>query len=230
MILRLAELETKDGRIIDDCGDDIRAMSPGASEPPGYAALPRRATRGAVWPAGKGYASRQGVVHFRVKGKRDKIRFVPVHAMGLRLIEEYLALAGHGRDLDGPLFRPVKNNRTAEKLDRPLDPASVYRNIVRHYGLVTGINAEVIGLCVHSLRATPATTRFRTRRTSPRCKSGLATRTFPPRGCTTVARRDPRTAPLSGFSISAWTETRFVDSGDMPALCARRGHSWSSVR
>jgi integrase/recombinase XerD len=51
----------------------------------------------------------------------------------------------------------VKNNRTRVKLNRPLDPASVYRNIVRHYGLITGINAEVNGLCVHSLRATAAT-------------------------------------------------------------------------
>lgn len=101
--------------------------------------------------------SRQGVVHFRVNGKRDKIRFVPVHAAAQRLIEEYLALAGHGSDVAGPLFRPVRNNRTKEKLDRPLDPASVYRNIVRKYGLATGISAEVNGLCVHSLRATAAT-------------------------------------------------------------------------
>ena len=36
----------------------------------------------------KDMQSRQGVVHFRVKGKRDKIRFVPVHAMGQRLIEQ----------------------------------------------------------------------------------------------------------------------------------------------
>src|SRR5438445_8824996 len=48
--------------------------------------------------------SRQGVMHFRVKGKRDKVRFVPVHAMAQRLIEEYLALAGHGADLSGPVF------------------------------------------------------------------------------------------------------------------------------
>jgi integrase/recombinase XerD len=41
--------------------------------------------------------------------------------------------------------------------DRHLDPASVYRNIVRKYGLETGISAEVNGLCVHSLRATAAT-------------------------------------------------------------------------
>ena len=93
--------------------------------------------------------TRQGVLHFRVKGKGDKIRFVPVHAAALRLIEDYLALAGYGADTPGPLYRPVKNNRTPEKLDRPLDPASVYRNIVRHYGLLTGISAEVNEVGVH---------------------------------------------------------------------------------
>jgi site-specific recombinase XerD len=100
--------------------------------------------------------SRQGVMHFRVKGKRGKVRFVPVHAMAQRLIEEYLALAGHGDDTAGPVFRPVTNNRTKE-LERPLDPNSVYRNIVQKYGLETGIKAQVNGLCVHSLRATAAT-------------------------------------------------------------------------
>jgi integrase len=73
------------------------------------------------------------------------------------LIADYLAFAGHSADTASPLFHPVKNNRTAEGLDRPLDPASVYRNIVRHYGLETRIDAEVNGLCVHSLRATAAT-------------------------------------------------------------------------
>src|ERR1700747_2122144 len=54
------------------------------------------------------------------------------------------------------VFRPVTNNRTGE-LDRALDPASVYRNIVLKYGLETGVSARVNGLCVHSLRATAAT-------------------------------------------------------------------------
>jgi integrase/recombinase XerD len=90
-----------------------------------------------------------GVLHFGVKGKRDKVRFVPVHVIAQRLIEQYLALA----DLADPVFRPVTNNRTG-KLDRPLDSASVYRNIVVKYGLTTGISAKVRGLCVHSLRAT----------------------------------------------------------------------------
>lgn len=50
----------------------------------------------------------------------------------------------------------MTNNRTGE-LDKPMNPASVYRNIVRKYGLKTGISAEVNGLCVHSLRAIAAT-------------------------------------------------------------------------
>jgi integrase/recombinase XerD len=71
--------------------------------------------------------SRQGVMHFRVKGKRDKIRFVPVHPQAQRLIQEYLSQAGHGQaqttaELDAPLFRPVKNNRTGT-LDNTLIPA-----------------------------------------------------------------------------------------------------------
>jgi site-specific recombinase XerD len=36
-------------------------------------------------------------MHFRIMGKRDKIRFIPMHAMALRLIGEYLEeLAKHG--------------------------------------------------------------------------------------------------------------------------------------
>jgi len=102
----------------------------------------------------KDLESRQGVRHLRIHGKRDKIRFVPVHPAALRLIEQYLALADHGADLAGPLFRPIKNNRSAEKLERGLDPGSVYRNVVRHYAEAAGISGEVSGLCVHSLRAT----------------------------------------------------------------------------
>jgi len=49
---------------------------------------------------------RQGVKHFRVKGKRDKIRFIPVHAAAQPLTEEYLAITGHADDSSGPLFHP----------------------------------------------------------------------------------------------------------------------------
>ena len=57
---------------------------------------------------------------------------------------------------DGPLFRPVRNNRTGE-LERALNANSLYRNIVRKYGQATGLNIEVTGLCVHPMRATAAT-------------------------------------------------------------------------
>jgi len=100
--------------------------------------------------------TREGVMHFRVEGKRDKIRFVPMHPIAQRLIAEYLKMMKHGEEPEGALFRPVKNNRTGT-LEKHLDPGSVYRNIVRKYGRETGINAEVNGLCVHSLRATAAT-------------------------------------------------------------------------
>jgi site-specific recombinase XerD len=109
----------------------------------------------------KDLQSREGVMHLRIQGKRGKIRFVPVHPMALRLIGEYLEAGKHGggqmhNSLDEALFRPVKNNRTGT-LDKHLDPGSIYRNISRKYGHETGINAEVNGLCVHSLRATAAT-------------------------------------------------------------------------
>jgi site-specific recombinase XerD len=132
--------------------------------------------------------SRQGVMHFRVKGKRSKIRFIPVNPSAQRLIEDYLVRLGHRHDLEGALFRPVKNTRfkasarnkrllkgprggsaegmalgstnmlgDQERLNRHLDPASVYRNIILKYGRETGLSAEVVGLCVHSMRATAAT-------------------------------------------------------------------------
>lgn len=106
--------------------------------------------------------SRQGVPHLRVTGKRGKIRYVPVHPMAQRLIQEYLAALGKhggaldGFALDGPLFRPVANNRTGT-LDKHLDPGSIYRNIVIKYAQATGISTEAIEVCVHSMRATAAT-------------------------------------------------------------------------
>jgi integrase/recombinase XerD len=104
----------------------------------------------------KDMQNREGVKHFKVKGKRDKIRYVPLHPLAQRLIENYLILAGHGADGSGPLFRPVRNNKTGV-LERPLDPGSIYQNIVKKYGQATGMNIEVNGLCVHSMRATAAT-------------------------------------------------------------------------
>jgi site-specific recombinase XerC len=138
--------------------------------------------------------SRQGVVHFRVKGKRDKIRFVPVHPMAQRLIEEYLAMGKHGGRLDGPLFRPVKNNRTGT-LEKHLEPGSIYRNIVRKYGARPASTRKSTGCaCIRRARLRRPTL-FRTKPTSARFRNGSAMQMSPRRGFMTAARASRRTAP-----------------------------------
>jgi integrase/recombinase XerD len=144
----------------------------------------------------KDLQSRQGVVHFRIQGKRDKIRFILVNPAAQRLIEDYLMLTGHRTDTQGALFRPVKNNRTG-RLDRHLDPASVYRNIVKKYGLETGISAEVNGLCVHSLRTIAATNAL-SHDSDIEGWSGLDMLTYRRRGSMTGARASRKTVRLFG--------------------------------
>jgi site-specific recombinase XerD len=99
---------------------------------------------------------RDGVLQFRIEGKGEKVRYVPVGMKALRLIMEYLEVAGHKEDLEGPLFRPVQN-RVSGELNKPLHPVSVYQDIVKRYGKEVGITIDVRGFCVHSLRATAAT-------------------------------------------------------------------------
>ena len=106
---------------------------------------------------------REGVPHIRVEGKGDKVRYLPLHPLAQRLIAAYVEKlkdawkkAGHAEELTGPLFRPVKNNRT-KILTKPLHPTSVYQNIVMHYARQTGLAEEVRGICVHAMRATAAT-------------------------------------------------------------------------
>jgi integrase/recombinase XerD len=50
----------------------------------------------------------------RIESKGDKVRFIPVATEAQRLIHDYLKASAHGEDLEGPLFRPVKNNTTGE--------------------------------------------------------------------------------------------------------------------
>ncbi len=99
---------------------------------------------------------REGVPHFQVHGKGEKIRFIPIAPIALRLIREYLETAGHHWDLSGALFRPVRN-RTDGRLNKALDANSIYKNVVKHWASKVGITIDVHGFCVHSLRATAAT-------------------------------------------------------------------------
>jgi integrase len=70
---------------------------------------------------------REGVLYLRVEGKGDKVRYLPLAVLAPRLMTAYLKEAGHSEDLKGPLFRPVKNNRT-RILAKPLHPVSVYQD------------------------------------------------------------------------------------------------------
>ena len=91
------------------------------------------------------------------------------------------------------MYRPVTNNRTGE-LDRPLDPGSVYHNIVLKYGRETGISAEVNGLCVHSLRATAATNAVSHEADIAKVQNGSAMLMSPPPASTIGAKRARKTA------------------------------------
>jgi len=101
----------------------------------------------------KDYHARRDIMHFRVRGKRGKIRNVPVHPKAQRLIYEYLEGAAHAQEKDGPLFRPVRNNYT-KTLAKALHPDSVYK-MLKRYAAQVGIDATRFS--PHSLRATAAT-------------------------------------------------------------------------
>ena len=69
-------------------------------------------------------------------------------------IRDYLDLAGHSDDIEGPLFRPVRDNRKGLEARRPLHPDVIDRTLrkyARHVGLERGYSA-------HSMRATFITT------------------------------------------------------------------------
>ena len=101
--------------------------------------------------------TRQGVPCFKVHGKGDKTRFLPVHPQAAELIDIYLAWAGHGDVPEKALFRPVTNNSTAEGLDKPLSPAAI-NQLVRKYADQTGLSADISRLLgPHAMRATAAT-------------------------------------------------------------------------
>ena len=96
---------------------------------------------------------RRGVKHFRIHGKRDKIRYVPIHTGTIEHITDYLAVSGHAEDLDGPLFRSVKKSGASSI--RSLNGSAIYHQIIKKHATRAGIT--MTGFCVHSLRATAAT-------------------------------------------------------------------------
>jgi site-specific recombinase XerD len=93
---------------------------------------------------------RRGVAHLKIHGKGGKTRYVPLHPAASGLIGDYLEAAGHGADVTGALFRPIRNNCTGV-LNKALTPDAVYK-------IVRGLSAALgFQIGAHALRATAAT-------------------------------------------------------------------------
>lgn len=93
---------------------------------------------------------RRGVPHLKVSGKGGKTRYVPLHPAASGLVHDYLALAGHGADETGALFRSVSNN-SRNGPAKAITADGIYK-MVRAYSSELGFT---IG--AHALRATAAT-------------------------------------------------------------------------
>lgn len=93
------------------------------------------------------------MLSFMVRGKRGRIRYLPVHPKAASLIADHLDAAEHRSQSEGALFRLVKNSRG--KLEQALTPGAIFSRVVLPYGRELGITMEGFG--PHSLRTTAAT-------------------------------------------------------------------------
>lgn len=96
----------------------------------------------------------RGFDSLKVVRKGGKKGSLAIHPQAAQRIKDYLAMAGHGNDIEGPLFRPVRDNRKSPAARRPLHPDVIDRTLrkyARHIGLSRGYSA-------HSMRATFITT------------------------------------------------------------------------
>jgi integrase/recombinase XerD len=96
----------------------------------------------------------RGLDCLKVLRKGGKKGSLAIHPQAAQRIRNYLEVAGHGHDSEGPLFRPVKENRKHQASRRHVYPGAIdriLRKYARHIGLERGYSA-------HSMRATFITT------------------------------------------------------------------------
>jgi site-specific recombinase XerD len=87
----------------------------------------------------------------RKGGRRDALAINPQTTARLRA---YLEKGGHGSDVDGPLFRPLRHNGKRRDERRRMDHDAIDR-VVRKYAAALGLDR---GYSAHSMRATFITT------------------------------------------------------------------------
>jgi integrase/recombinase XerD len=96
----------------------------------------------------------RGFDSLKVVRKGGKKGSLAIHPQVAQRIRDYLALAQRGEDLEGPLFRPVRDNRKGLEARRPLHPEVIDR-ILRKHARSIGLDR---GYSAHSMRATFITT------------------------------------------------------------------------
>ena len=96
----------------------------------------------------------RGFDSLKVVRKGGKKGSLAIHPQAAQRIRDYLELAGHGDDMEGPLFRPVRDNRKGLEARRPLHPDVIDRTL-RKYARSIGLDR---GYSAHSMRATFITT------------------------------------------------------------------------
>src|SRR5712692_1482845 len=73
----------------------------------------------------------RGFDSLRVVRKGGKKGSLAINPQTAQRIKDYLVVAGHGEDLDGPLFRPVRGNREGQESRRHLHPDIIDRVLDR---------------------------------------------------------------------------------------------------
>lgn len=89
----------------------------------------------------------------QVHGRGGKVRSLPLHPHAARQVAKYLTMAGHGVDLEGPLFRRARPLRSQAPA-KPLTAGAVYTEVVLPSLRKIGIEGTNMG--PHALRATAA--------------------------------------------------------------------------
>jgi hypothetical protein len=167
-------------------------------------------------------------VVLRKGGRRDALAINPQTAARLRA---YLELAGHGADLDGPMFRLLRPSGKRQEERRPMDPDAIDR-VVRKFATALGLNRG----CRRTRCAPPSSPRhWKTAPSSKMCKRPPAIVIPARRNCTIGAaiiprgrRRSSRPTDSSVLTAAQLRARRFdfVDNPELPMLAAHHTICW----
>ena len=130
---------------------------------------------------------RRGVAHLKVSGKGGKTRYIPLHPAAGGLILDYLEASGHGFDLSGALFRPMRT-AAQEPYTRRLPPIS----FINWCALIPLFWVLRSGLMPYGQLRQQM--RWITKRILPKCRNGWGMPILRPPGFMTTARPGRRIA------------------------------------